>query len=104
MPPQGQVPVNVAKPDPRVIVQQSVKKCDWLGEVVHEEPCTCGSASRVAIHACQHEDMKRTSGSLGVCVPEAKNSSRIKDKDARRSIQCCESCPLRTISETQIET
>ncbi len=49
----------------------------------HHEPCSCGSASKVAVFKC--EIHKR-------CVPLRTDLNRMKDNDARRACKCCEIC------------
>lgn len=101
MPPQGSYPVLTDAPAPHGQVEQKrLEPCDFLGDVVHLEPCTCGSSSMIAIHACNHEERKRRSGDPGLCVTSKVNLNKIRDKDVRASMQCCESCPLRCITPT----
>lgn len=101
MPPKRKAHEYV-RPEYRHVVKTkfavSLDPCDLLGEIIHEEPCTCGAAKKIAVHECQHADNKRASGANGLCVPLRSNVVRIKDQDARLSLLCCESCPLRCVT------
>ena len=80
----------------------ALEPCDSLGEVIHEEPCSCGSMKKIAVHECQHPENKRASGANGLCVPLRFNIVRIKDKDVRLSMLCCQSCPLRCVTSPSV--
>jgi len=67
--------------------QQSAR-CVHLGEEVHQEPCSCGNAVTVAIHACNHADGPKR------CCPGG--HARIADHDVRSVITNCRKCPLRS--------
>lgn len=62
--------------------------CLHLGEVFHEEPCSCGSRARIKISRCSHPDTK------GRCVPLQSSWSMIAGEDERLAVHCCEACPL----------
>lgn len=73
-------------------------QCGHLGIAVAEEPCSCGSAIRISIHACHSPDRVRSWQDHAWCVPLSLNWDRLADPLARTSFQCCESCPHLTVN------
>lgn len=72
--------------------------CNHLGLVVADEPCNCGSATRVSIHACHCPDRIRSWQDHAWCVPLQQNWNRLADPMARTSFQCCEGCQNLTVN------
>lgn len=60
--------------------------CQHLGEVIHNEPCSCGSAVKIPIHRCDK---------LTLCVLTKHELSKVKNADTRSHLErrCCETCP-----------
>ena len=73
-------------------------KCLSLGEVLADEPCSCGSATRISIHACHSPDRVRNWQQHAWCVPLQLNWDRLADPMARTSFRCCEACEFRHVS------
>jgi len=62
-------------------------QCVHLGEKLHEEPCTCGSAAKIAIYHCDLLTKR--------CTPD--KHSKLS-ADIRRSIYDCRNCVSRSAS------
>lgn len=73
-------------------------QCLYLGDILNQEPCSCGSASKVNLHAC-YGQQERHPGTPARCVTTLQDAQRIKDPDMRRWAEkhCCEGCPLKTL-------
>jgi hypothetical protein len=98
LPPRGKSREWVKPEDKRTVTTQAAVElppCVSLGEVIHEEPCTCGASKRIPVYQCNNPENAKKSGAAGLCVPLKTKLASIKDKDARQSLMCCETCQLR---------
>jgi len=80
----GREPARPTATQDVVIDAQAPPRCQYLGEIIHREPCTCGAKQTVAIHACS---LHRR------CVAAAQRHRKIKDRDVRAALRVCETCP-----------
>jgi len=62
-------------------------RCVHLGEKIHDEPCTCGASTKIAIHDCELIDIRCTPG----------NHAKLPT-DIRGHIRDCRTCPSRSSS------
>ena len=69
--------------EPEVLDSQA---CRLLGDVIHREPCHCGSQQKIAVHACALH---------GKCIPESAQRLKIKDETKRHALRDCDTCPDR---------
>lgn len=69
-----------------------LRDCQYLGEILHREPCHCGDSATVAIRACHCLARIRSFQARAWCVPLQIHWDRLADPMARTSFQCCESC------------
>lgn len=70
--------------------------CVHRGDSLFDEPCSCGSSSRVAVHECR--DPARSRRTTAYCVPLLRHWERVEDPIGKVAFKCCETCAHRTTS------
>jgi len=65
-------------------------RCAHLGEKLHDEPCTCGSSTKIAVHACSLLDQR--------CSPDRHNKL---PRDLQPHVLNCRSCSHRSSGAAQ---
>lgn len=92
---------GVAAPRPYPDPQHDTRSpavCEHRGQILTDEPCSCGSISRVSVYACYSPARVRSFQDHAYCVPLSVNWDRLADPMARTSFPCCETCEHRTTS------
>lgn len=86
-------PLPIADPE---TASPSPAYCVDRGEPLFDEPCSCGSSTRVSVYECRSPARARRSRAF--CVPLLTHWDRIEDPIGRASFQCCETCQARQVS------
>jgi len=73
--------------------------CRFLGELLSQEPCTCGAAGKIAIYQCHNPDVKRKR-----CVRTKHEQSKFVDKDLKLVTTACDQCALREMTPIFVST
>lgn len=65
-------------------------KCQYRGEILAHEPCSCGASTTIPVHACSNPAVRPAK-----CVGSQSDFDRLADPDLRPLLTVCESCSQR---------